>query len=66
MRTVVVTDPPRADIGDAETLGGYGVATVHEALGRVGYLGPKLRPVWPGALSPGLWGLFLRSSSRFI
>ena len=49
MRTVVVTDPPRADVGDAETLGGYGVATVHEALGRVGYLGPQFRPAWPGA-----------------
>ena len=49
MRTVVVTDPPRADIEDAETLGGYGVVTVHEALGRVGYLGPEFRPAWPGA-----------------
>jgi 4-hydroxy-4-methyl-2-oxoglutarate aldolase len=49
MRTVVVTDPPRADGGDAETLGGFGVATVHEALGRVGYLGPEFRPAWPGA-----------------
>jgi 4-hydroxy-4-methyl-2-oxoglutarate aldolase len=53
MRTVVVTDPPRADIGDAETLGGYGVATVHEALGRVGYLGPEFRPAWPGARMGG-------------
>jgi 4-hydroxy-4-methyl-2-oxoglutarate aldolase len=49
MRTVVVTDPPRADAGDAETLGGFGVATVHEALGRVGYLGPEFRPAWAGA-----------------
>ena len=49
MRNVVVTDPPRADVGDAETLGGYGTATVHEALGRVGYLGPDFRPAWPGA-----------------
>ncbi|MGY1823158.1 4-carboxy-4-hydroxy-2-oxoadipate aldolase/oxaloacetate decarboxylase [Geodermatophilus sp. SYSU D00079] len=49
MRTVVVTDPPRADVGEAETLGTYGVATVHEALGRVGYLGPEYRPAWPGA-----------------
>jgi 4-hydroxy-4-methyl-2-oxoglutarate aldolase len=49
MRTVVVTDPPRADLADAETLGGHGVATVHEALGRVGYLGPTFRPAWPGA-----------------
>jgi 4-hydroxy-4-methyl-2-oxoglutarate aldolase len=49
MRTVVVTDPPRADVGEAQTLGAYGVATVHEALGRVGYLGPDFRPAWPGA-----------------
>jgi 4-hydroxy-4-methyl-2-oxoglutarate aldolase len=49
MRTVVVTDPPRADSQDAETLGGFGVATVHEALGRVGYLGPEYRPAWSGA-----------------
>src|SRR6195952_5113424 len=49
MRTVVVTDPPRADIADAETLGGFGTATVHEALGRTGYLGPELRPAWAGA-----------------
>ena len=49
MRNVVVTDPPRADAGDAEKLGGFGVATVHEALGRVGYLGPEFRPAWAGA-----------------
>ena len=49
MRNVVVTGPPRADPADAEALGGYGVATVHEALGRVGYLGPEFRPAWPGA-----------------
>ncbi|TFV48453.1 4-carboxy-4-hydroxy-2-oxoadipate aldolase/oxaloacetate decarboxylase [Blastococcus sp. TF02A-35] len=49
MRNVVVTDPPRADPADAARLGELGVATVHEALGRVGYLGPELRPAWPGA-----------------
>jgi len=49
MRNVVVTDPPRADAADAEKLGGFGVATVHEALGRSGYLGPEFRPAWPGA-----------------
>jgi 4-hydroxy-4-methyl-2-oxoglutarate aldolase len=49
MRNVVVTGPPRADAGDAEALGSFGVATVHEALGRVGYLGPEFRPAWPGA-----------------
>jgi 4-hydroxy-4-methyl-2-oxoglutarate aldolase len=49
MRTVVVTDPPRAGVDDAAALGDHGVATVHEALGRVGYLGPEFRPAWPGA-----------------
>jgi 4-hydroxy-4-methyl-2-oxoglutarate aldolase len=49
MRNVVVTDPPRADRQHAEELGRLGVATVHEALGRVGYLGPSLRPILPGA-----------------
>ena len=53
MRTVVVTDPPRADAQDAETLGAAGVATVHEALGRVGYLGPEYRPAWAGARMGG-------------
>jgi 4-hydroxy-4-methyl-2-oxoglutarate aldolase len=53
MRNVVVTDPPRADEGDAATLGGFGVATVHEALGRVGYLGPEYRPAWAGARMGG-------------
>ncbi|MGV9675753.1 4-carboxy-4-hydroxy-2-oxoadipate aldolase/oxaloacetate decarboxylase [Nocardia sp. NPDC003482] len=49
MDTIVVTDPPRAALADADRLGEYGVATVHEAAGRVGYLGPRLRPAWPGA-----------------
>src|SRR5215210_6890275 len=49
MRTVVVTDPPRADAGDAEQLGRCGVATVHEAQGRTGCLGPEFRSAWPGA-----------------
>jgi len=53
VRSVVVTDHPRADAGDAQTLGGFGVATVHEALGRVGYLGPAFRPAWPGARTGG-------------
>ncbi|OHV32308.1 MULTISPECIES: 4-carboxy-4-hydroxy-2-oxoadipate aldolase/oxaloacetate decarboxylase [Pseudofrankia] len=49
MRTIVVTDPPRADAEVATALGAHGVATVHEALGRIGYLGPAFRPAWPGA-----------------
>lgn len=53
MRTVVVTDPPRADVDDAAALGAHGVATVHEALGRTGYLGPEFRPAWAGARTGG-------------
>ncbi|MCQ4213243.1 MULTISPECIES: 4-carboxy-4-hydroxy-2-oxoadipate aldolase/oxaloacetate decarboxylase [Streptomyces] len=44
MPGVIVTDPPRADAKDVETLAGFGVATVHEAMGRTGLLGHHLRP----------------------
>ncbi|MBO2441282.1 4-carboxy-4-hydroxy-2-oxoadipate aldolase/oxaloacetate decarboxylase [Actinomadura nitritigenes] len=53
MRTVVVTDPPRADAAAVDRLGGFGVATVHEAMGRTGYLGPAIRPVHFGARMAG-------------
>lgn len=49
MRTVVVTGCPRADPGEVAKLAGFGVATVHEAVGRTGYLGPGIRPVLPGS-----------------
>jgi 4-hydroxy-4-methyl-2-oxoglutarate aldolase len=49
MRNVIVTDPPRADLDHVTKLAQCGVATVHEALGRVGYLGPGLRPVHLGS-----------------
>lgn len=53
MRNVVVTDPPRADKEAVEALAGYGVATVHEAMGRTGYLGTGLRPRIDGARIAG-------------
>src|SRR5215472_785810 len=53
MLNVVVTDPPRADLGEVDQLAGYGVATVHEAIGRNGYLGPGIRPIQDGARIAG-------------
>ncbi|WP_425838513.1 4-carboxy-4-hydroxy-2-oxoadipate aldolase/oxaloacetate decarboxylase [Streptomyces fractus] len=44
MPGVIVTDPPKAEAKDVEALAGYGVATVHEAMGRTGLLGHHLRP----------------------
>lgn len=49
----MVTDPPRADAPAVDALGGFGVATVHEAMGRTGYLGPAIRPVHLGARMAG-------------
>jgi 4-hydroxy-4-methyl-2-oxoglutarate aldolase len=49
MKPVIVTEPPRAGLAQVTLLAGYGVATVHEALGRSGLLGPDLRPIQDGA-----------------
>jgi 4-hydroxy-4-methyl-2-oxoglutarate aldolase len=53
MRTIVVTDPPRADLAQVDALGEHGVATVHEAMGRTGCLGPSLRPAHLGSRIAG-------------
>lgn len=45
MSGVIVTGPPKAAAKDVDALAGYGVATVHEAMGRTGLLGTHLRPV---------------------
>jgi 4-hydroxy-4-methyl-2-oxoglutarate aldolase len=39
----------RADPAVASRLGRFGVATIHEAMGRVGLMKPYLRPIYPGA-----------------
>lgn len=48
MRAVVVTGWPRADLDAVDVLAEFGVATVHEAIGRSGYVGTGIRPAWPG------------------
>ena len=53
MLNVVVTDPPRADLTEVDKLAEYGVATVHEAIGREGYLGPAIRPNQQGTRIAG-------------
>ncbi|MFF4574636.1 4-carboxy-4-hydroxy-2-oxoadipate aldolase/oxaloacetate decarboxylase [Streptomyces sp. NPDC001410] len=53
MSGVIVTGPPKADAEDVEALAGYGVATVHEAMGRTGLLPARLRPVQQGTRVAG-------------
>jgi 4-hydroxy-4-methyl-2-oxoglutarate aldolase len=48
MRNVIVTGVTRADLAVVDQLAELGVATVHEAIGRAGYLGPGLRPIQDG------------------
>lgn len=46
---IVVTDPPRTGAETRDRLGGFGVATLHEAQGRSGLMASWLSPVYPGA-----------------
>ncbi|OCG74258.1 4-carboxy-4-hydroxy-2-oxoadipate aldolase/oxaloacetate decarboxylase [Microbacterium sediminis] len=50
---VVVTDIARADAATIDALGAHGVATVHEAMGRTGLVGPGITPVQQGARIAG-------------
>ncbi|MBE7188660.1 4-carboxy-4-hydroxy-2-oxoadipate aldolase/oxaloacetate decarboxylase [Jatrophihabitans endophyticus] len=53
MPGTIVTDVPTPDADAVAALQGFGVATVHEAMGRVGSLGPALRPIQQGVAIAG-------------
>ncbi len=50
---VIVRHIDRADTAVVDALGAIGTATVHEAIGRVGYVGPHLTPIQQGARIAG-------------
>lgn len=52
-RHVVVTEIERADGATVDQLSPIGTATVHEAIGRRGFVGPELRPIQQGARIAG-------------
>ena len=50
---VVKRNITRAERAAVDQLAGFGAATVHEAMGRVGLMKPTMRPIYPGARMTG-------------
>jgi 4-hydroxy-4-methyl-2-oxoglutarate aldolase len=46
---IVKRNTVRADRAAVDKLAGFGVATIHEAMGRVGLMRPYMRPIYAGA-----------------
>jgi 4-hydroxy-4-methyl-2-oxoglutarate aldolase len=53
MKSVVVTNTPRTSQAVVDRLAVLGVATAHEAMGRLGLMKPYMRPIWPGVQVAG-------------
>jgi 4-hydroxy-4-methyl-2-oxoglutarate aldolase len=50
---IAVKHVRRADAASVAALAKYGVATIHEAMGRIGLLDTHIRPIYPGAKACG-------------
>lgn len=50
---IAVKHVARADAASVAELAKYGVATVHEAMGRMGLMAATMRPIYPGAKTCG-------------
>src|SRR5881397_4158029 len=53
MKPTIVRKVARPDAELVKTLGGLGVATVHEAQARTGLMRPYMRPIYPAAKAAG-------------
>ncbi len=51
--SIAVRNIERPTADQLQRLGRFGVATIHEAQGRIGLMAPHMRPIYPGARAVG-------------